>query len=73
MQSTMVEGGLLLDLPVTRTSTFGRSFFTSSEVLAGVPPRGLAEVRRSGPVLARIWEKIKWSGMRRPTERKWSK
>ena len=38
----------------------------------GVPPRGLAEVRISGPVCDRIFLKSGWLGMRIPTVSYWS-
>lgn len=50
----MVEGRWLPEVPSTITSTLGKDFSTATESRAGVSPRGLAEVRRSGPV----WDKI---------------
>lgn len=38
----------------------------------GVPPRGLAEVRMSGPVSGSISINSGWLGMRMPIVSKWS-
>ena len=66
VKSRMVDGGLPPALPSTIRSTLGRVFFTSLDESAGVLPRSLAEVRRSGPVFERIWENSGCFGRRMP-------
>ena len=74
VRSTIVEGRRLAGvLPVTKRSTLGKVSLTVSELVAGESPRGLAEVRSSGPESGRSVEKSDDLGMRMPIVEKWLK